>query len=106
LGGSGVKISIRSMRDNTLKSYKELLEKKVDFDKHYTLYNSYESVNYYNQEDKTMVYLYELKDVEVNTIEELFDIFSEFEAGMGEGYGHITIDVKNNIVYILDHWIE
>lgn len=94
------------MNDNTLESYKELLAKKVDFDKHYTLYNSYEWVNYYNKEDKKMIYSYELRDVEVNSIEDLFDIFSEFEEGMGEGYGHITVDVKNNIVYILDHWIE
>lgn len=83
-------IRIRSM-SYSIKHYRNLLEKHLNFDHHYNVFNEQ-----YNRDELQCV------DVDIN---ELFDMFEEFEDQYG-GAGHITVDVKENIVWILDSWIE
>jgi hypothetical protein len=95
-----MKVSIQSLKCDLLQ-YKRLLERKVDWDKHLNVAFTWD-----NPITKEVMQNYELRDVEVNSAEELFNLFSEFDEGMGPRSGHITIDVAGNIVYILDTWIE
>lgn len=94
-----MKVSIRSLAGD-LKRYKSLLEKKMDYEKHLNLASVW-----VHPQTKVEHRIYELKDVEINSLEELFAIFDEFREDFGYG-GHITIDVKKNIVYVLDSYIE
>jgi hypothetical protein len=93
-----MKVTIRSLGGAFIRDYKEMLEKKLDYKAHYNVYMS-KWLN--NQEYK----LDELKDVEINSIEELYKIFNEFE-GFSYPDCQIAIDVKSNIVYIFDTWVE
>jgi hypothetical protein len=99
-----MKISISSMR-GSIKNYQDLLSKKLDFDKHYKVLRD-EMIQYEYMSKPFHNFADCLEDVEVNSIEELFDLFSEFDGGMGPDYGHVTVDVKENWVQILDSWIE
>ena len=46
-----------------------------------------------------------LKDLEIESLEDLANIFKDMDEPMGYA-GHITFDATNGIVYILDNWIE
>lgn len=52
----------------------------------------------YNEEKDALV-------LELESIEQLFNLFKGLEMQMGYG-GHITIDLDKRIIYILDSWIE
>jgi hypothetical protein len=92
-----MKFSIRAL-DGNIRRYKELLEKKFDYEKHYNVYQTVWMMN-------VEIALDELKDVEIETVEELFNAFKEFE-----GYSYddcqIAIDVNANIVYIFNRYVE
>lgn len=92
-----MKFSIRAL-DGNIRQYKEFLEKKFDYDKHYNVYEIVWMMGVEYQLD-------ELKEIEVKTVEQLFDSFKEFE-----GYSYddcqIAIDVNANIVYIFNRYVE
>lgn len=98
-----MKLSLRSL-GGSIKDYKHMLEKKLDFDNIYNVIKDEMIMNAWGEGKHKHIFLDELQ-IEVGSLEELFAIFSEFDEGMGYG-GHITVDVKDNIVYILDTWIE
>lgn len=98
-----MKLKIRSLA-GSIEKYEDLLNNKLDWDKHYHVHYSGIRDNGYGV--STKVEWDELKDVEVDSLEHLFDIFEEFKEGMGEGFGHITVDVKEGIIYVLDSWVE
>jgi len=89
-----MKVSVRSLGGKFLHEYRDaLISKGIDFDKHLN------EVSPRNPEYK------ELKDVEFNSLEELFAIFEDFE-GFSFSECQIAIDVKNKIVNIFDTWVE
>jgi hypothetical protein len=92
-----VKFSIRALKGD-ISRYKELLEKKFNYDKHYNVYKRLWLNNFEYKLD-------ELKDVEVKTVEELFNTFKEFE-GFSYDDCQIAIDVNENIIYIFDRYVE
>jgi len=95
-----MKLSIRSL-GGLVKDYEPFIGGKVDYFKHYNITHDEIRKDGYGKDYHFISD--ELKDVEVETLEELFEIFkplSEFYAGQ------ITVDVHNNIVWILDSWIE
>ena len=98
-------ISIRSLA-GSVEKYKDLFSKKLDYDKHYNIVREGIIPNPYNPEGPGQKFIVdELKEVEVETLTDLFDIFEGFREGMGYG-GHFTVDIEENIVYVLDSWIE
>jgi hypothetical protein len=102
-----MKITIGSLK-GSIREYEHLLRKKLDFDKHYRVIadevREYDGLG--GKKSSYHIFLDELVDVEVDSIEELFGLFDEFEEGMGRGFGHITVNVKTGEVQILDSWIE
>jgi hypothetical protein len=92
-----MKVTIRAL-DGRVSQYKELLEKKFDYEKHYNVYDTYWMMN-------TQYKLDELKDVEINTVEELFNAFKDFE-GYSYDNCQIAIDISQNIVYIFNRYVE
>lgn len=99
-------ISIRSLA-GSIKKYEGLLNQKLRFNDHYHVIKEGIIPNYYHPELPGQPYVSdELAGITVHDLDDLFDIFEGFKEGMGEGTGHITIDIKNNIVYVLDSWIE
>jgi hypothetical protein len=89
-----MKFDIYSLNGN-LKVYRDLFNKKIDFDKHFKE----------RLIDGKFVAQF-LEDVEIDSLEDFLDLFSEFEAGYGEHFGHITVNVVQKEINILDHWIE
>lgn len=90
-----MKISIRSLGGKFLHEYRDaLISKGIDYDKHVNIPFPDRSPEFQ-----------ELKDVEINSIEELFEIFKDFE-GFSYPDCQIAIDVKNKIVNIFDTWVE
>lgn len=89
-----MKVIIRSLGGRFLHEYRDaLISKAIDYDKHLnTPYPDNPSFQ-------------ELKDVEIKSLEELFDIFKDFE-GFSYPDCQIAIDVKNKIINIFDTWVE
>uniref|UniRef100_A0AB39C7G7 Uncharacterized protein n=1 Tax=Bacillus phage KoopaTroopa TaxID=3234046 RepID=A0AB39C7G7_9CAUD len=99
-----MKISIASL-GGSIKDYEELLKDKVDFEKHYVVIRDEMIYNAWGEGKHKHCFADELKDVEVESLEELFAIFEGFRDWSGFA-GQLTVDVTNNIVYVLDTWIE
>ncbi|PFK99845.1 hypothetical protein COJ01_17410 [Priestia megaterium] len=88
-----MKIEIRSLAGE-LEPYMEYLRGKIaNMDSHLAEM-SYENKKWFI-----------LKDVEIDSLQDLADIFKDMDEPMGYA-GHITFDAKNGVVYILDSWIE
>lgn len=87
-----MKVSIRSLGGKSLDYYKEQLEMKFDYEKH---------LNIYNEERQ----LKELKDVEIESVNDLFGTFIEYE-GFSYSNCQVAIDIGNRIIYIFDTSIE
>lgn len=92
-----MKFSIRAL-DGNIEQYKELLEKVFDYEKHYNVWSSRWMMHREYKFD-------ELKDVEIETVEELFNAFKDFE-GFSYDDCQIAIDVNRNIVYIFNRYVE
>ncbi|UUV46805.1 hypothetical protein [Bacillus phage vB_BanS-Thrax4] len=92
-----MKISIRAL-SGSIEKYRKRLEKHFDYKKHYNIYHTKTLMRgNYNFD--------ELKDVEIETVEELFTAFKEFD-GFSYDDCQIAIDVADNIVYIFDRYVE
>jgi hypothetical protein len=85
-----MKFNIYSLRCVLFK-YKPLLENKLDFEKHLSYLDNGIAI---------------LKDVEINSLEELIDLFSEFEDQTGYDVGEIVMNLKTKEITILDSYIE
>ncbi|QIW88661.1 hypothetical protein P59_063 [Bacillus phage P59] len=89
-----MKFNIYSLRGR-IKDYRDILNRQIDFDKHYKKTTI----------DGKFVMEY-LEDVEIPSLEDFLYLFSEFEAGFGEHFGHITVNVVKREINVLDSWIE
>ncbi|AKO92003.1 hypothetical protein BEH_07750 [Priestia filamentosa] len=92
-----MKISIRAL-DGDISQYKELLEKSFDYERHYNVYHTKWIM-------RTEYKLDELKDVEINTVKELFDAFKEFEGYAYDGC-QLAVNIDANIIYIFNRSVE
>jgi hypothetical protein len=89
-----MKFGIYSLRGQ-IKAYREILNTKINFDEHY------------KKELIDGKYVMEyLENVEIESLEDFLDLFSEFEPIFGEAFGHVTVNVEKREINILDSYIE
>lgn len=89
-----MKFSIQSMGGSNMISYKEELQHIIDYDTHYNIRRQHE---FYISD--------ELKDVEINSLEELHEMFSSFK-GFSYPNCSIGIDLENKVIKIFDTWVQ
>jgi hypothetical protein len=101
-----MKFNIYSLRGDISK-YKDLLYAELG-DVYYTHLVEGEAVivNPFDSSKNIVEPTGYLENVEISSLEDFLEIFSKFERVMGDSYGHITVDVVNREVNILDSWIE